>query len=130
MIARIGARAMPAWPQRGDGSGPDLNRAQIVGWIEAWTLTWPYMWSKMTPVNAARVLAVLAVGLCARAASGAGCFVQVVGGDSHTLALHVDGTVWAWGQNSQGELGNGTTVNSLVPIQVPGVADVVWIGNE
>ncbi|HSW57932.1 MAG TPA: hypothetical protein VLH15_05990, partial [Dehalococcoidales bacterium] len=31
------------------------------------------------------------------------------GGSPHNLALKSDGTVWAWGYNSQGELGNGGT---------------------
>ena len=35
---------------------------------------------------------------------------KVVSGDSWTLALAIDGTVWAWGANSFGELGDGTSV--------------------
>lgn len=37
---------------------------------------------------------------------------------SPVYATTVDGKVWAWGDNSQGELGNGSTVASLVPLQV------------
>jgi alpha-tubulin suppressor-like RCC1 family protein len=44
-------------------------------------------------------------------------------GDS-ALALLADGTVWAWGYNYFGQLGNGTTTNSLVPVQVPGLVGV------
>jgi alpha-tubulin suppressor-like RCC1 family protein len=39
-------------------------------------------------------------------------------GRTHTLALDTNGTLWAWGDNSQGQLGNGTTTNSNVPIQI------------
>ncbi|MCU0776037.1 MAG: cadherin-like beta sandwich domain-containing protein, partial [Akkermansiaceae bacterium] len=39
-------------------------------------------------------------------------------GGSHTLALCDDGTVAAWGGNSTGQLGNGTTVNSPLPVAV------------
>ena len=33
----------------------------------------------------------------------------VAAGGYHTLALKNDGTVWAWGNNSSGQLGDGTT---------------------
>lgn len=39
-------------------------------------------------------------------------------GYSFTTAIRSDGTLWAWGYNGQGQLGNGTTVNSNVPIQI------------
>jgi len=52
---------------------------------------------------------------------------QVVGGNGHSLGLASDGMVWAWGSNLNGQLGDGTTVDSLVPKQVPGLSDVVAI---
>ena len=39
-------------------------------------------------------------------------------GGTHSLALKSDGTVWAWGNNSSGQLGDGTTKNRLTPVQV------------
>jgi alpha-tubulin suppressor-like RCC1 family protein len=36
----------------------------------------------------------------------------------HSLALGSDGNVYAWGDNTYGELGNGTTANSDIPIKV------------
>ena len=35
----------------------------------------------------------------------------VAGGEAHSLALKDDGTVWAWGDNGYGQLGDGTTAN-------------------
>jgi hypothetical protein len=35
--------------------------------------------------------------------------VAVSGGDSHSSALTADGTIWKWGLDDLGELGNGTT---------------------
>jgi alpha-tubulin suppressor-like RCC1 family protein len=44
-------------------------------------------------------------------------------GGNHSLALRSDGTVWAWGSNSQGQLGDGTDTDRLTPVQVPGLTD-------
>jgi hypothetical protein len=41
----------------------------------------------------------------------------VMGGESHNFALKSDGTVWAWGWNINGQLGDGTTLDSNVPVQ-------------
>jgi len=44
----------------------------------------------------------------------------VAAGDLHTVALKTDGTLWAWGFNGYGQLGNGTTVLSSSPLRVGG----------
>ena len=44
--------------------------------------------------------------------------VQTANGNGYSLALADDGTVYAWGQNNYGQLGNGTTTNSSVPVAV------------
>ena len=36
----------------------------------------------------------------------------------YTGAIGINGTLWAWGRNNQGQLGNGTTVDYSSPIQV------------
>jgi alpha-tubulin suppressor-like RCC1 family protein len=38
---------------------------------------------------------------------------SVAMGEGHGLSVKVDGTVWAWGQNDHGQLGDGTTTNRL-----------------
>ncbi|MCI5604802.1 MAG: hypothetical protein MR413_04020, partial [Clostridia bacterium] len=43
---------------------------------------------------------------------------MVVSGENFTIALKSDGTVWAWGDNTYGQLGNGTYENSQGPIPV------------
>ncbi len=42
-------------------------------------------------------------------------------------ALRGDGTVWAWGTGTSGELGNGTMTSSDVPVQVSGLTGVTSI---
>jgi alpha-tubulin suppressor-like RCC1 family protein len=39
-------------------------------------------------------------------------------GGQHGLALKSDDTLWAWGKNQFGELGDGTTTNRSTPVQV------------
>jgi alpha-tubulin suppressor-like RCC1 family protein len=49
----------------------------------------------------------------------------IAAGSSHSLALKDDGTVWAWGLNIVGLLGNGTTTHhSSTPVQVSEVGEV------
>ena len=43
------------------------------------------------------------------------------GGLGHALALRTDGTLWAWGWNMEGQLGNGSTLSSNTPVQVSGL---------
>jgi len=47
--------------------------------------------------------------------------VQYAAGTSYSCAALSDGTVWCWGVNSEGELGNGTQVWSATPVQVAGI---------
>ncbi len=42
----------------------------------------------------------------------------ISGGIEHSLALRRDDTVWAWGGNQWGQLGDGTTTPRAQPVQV------------
>jgi alpha-tubulin suppressor-like RCC1 family protein len=46
------------------------------------------------------------------------CWKEIAAGVNHTLAIKTDGTLWAWGLNDKGQLGDGTTVNKNVPTQI------------
>jgi len=51
----------------------------------------------------------------------------IAGGGSHSLALKSDGTVWAWGANNSGQLGNGNNTNSNTPVQVSSLTGITAI---
>ena len=39
-------------------------------------------------------------------------------GVAHTIAIKTDGTLWGWGNNSSGQLGNGTQTSVTTPVQI------------
>jgi alpha-tubulin suppressor-like RCC1 family protein len=46
---------------------------------------------------------------------------------SHTAVLRNDGTVWAWGRNLNGQLGDNTTIDRLVPVRTQNINDAVSV---
>lgn len=53
--------------------------------------------------------------------------VSVASGAYHNLVLKDDGTVWAWGYNRDGQLGNTSVNESDIPVQVYGLTNIVKI---
>ena len=45
-------------------------------------------------------------------------YVQISAGDDHSLALGSDGNAYAWGSNTYGKLGDGTTTQRTTPVKV------------
>jgi alpha-tubulin suppressor-like RCC1 family protein len=43
---------------------------------------------------------------------------QVSCGRDHSLAIKTDGTLWAWGYNNNGQIGNNTLNQQVTPIQI------------
>jgi len=50
--------------------------------------------------------------------SGLTDIVRIEAGNRHMLALSSDGSVWSWGYNGVGQLGNGTYDDSNLPVRV------------
>ena len=48
--------------------------------------------------------------------AGGANWKQVSGGYSSTVAIKTDGTLWVWGSNFQGNLGDNTTTNRCTPV--------------
>ena len=47
----------------------------------------------------------------------------VAAGEAHTVAVRSDGTLWGWGANGTGQLGDGTTHDRLEPVRVRSGSD-------
>lgn len=46
------------------------------------------------------------------------CWQSISAGYIHSLAVKDDGTLWAWGSNGDGRLGDNTTISKIVPTQI------------
>jgi alpha-tubulin suppressor-like RCC1 family protein len=51
----------------------------------------------------------------------------IAAGSQSAYAVRADGTVWDWGYNGSGQLGDGTLTRRLSPVQVPGLTGVIAV---
>ena len=65
-------------------------------------------------VNSSRVPTSVVTGL----ATPGPQFIDLAAGDRFTCGLKADGTVWCWGLNASGQLGNGKWTASTTPVRV------------
>lgn len=54
----------------------------------------------------------------------------ISGGSEHVAVLKNDGTVWTWGRNTWGQLGDGTMTDSTTPVQAQGLTDVIAVAAD
>ncbi len=47
--------------------------------------------------------------------------------NAHSLAIRTDSTLWSWGRNNYGQLGDGTIISSIYPHQVAGLSGIVAV---
>jgi alpha-tubulin suppressor-like RCC1 family protein len=45
-------------------------------------------------------------------------WMQASAGNDHSAGIKTDGTLWTWGKNNKGQLGDGTTEDKLVPAKI------------
>jgi alpha-tubulin suppressor-like RCC1 family protein len=53
--------------------------------------------------------------------------IAIAAGDAHSLALTSGGHVYSWGENSDGQLGLGSTLDTPTPTEIPGLSGIVAI---
>ncbi|PYK98960.1 MAG: hypothetical protein DME19_10490 [Verrucomicrobia bacterium] len=56
--------------------------------------------------------------------SGVASWAAFTCGNRHNLALDANCQLFAWGNNSEGGMGDGTTTNTIVPVLVSGLGDL------
>ena len=83
--------------------------------------TWGYNWVPNLKPYEAQLLPMQRT--TPGAASIAGEFTNIEAGRTHVLARKGDGTVWAWGNNSAGWLGDGSITTRELPVQVGSASD-------
>jgi len=59
--------------------------------------------------------------------AGLSNIIAISAGWDQALALRSDHTVWVWGRNGVGELGDGTTNNRPIPVQVTSLSNIVAV---
>src|SRR5262249_11193694 len=52
---------------------------------------------------------------------------QVAAGPYYALALGSDGSVWAWGDNASGSLGDGTTTDRSIPQRLQSLSGITQV---
>lgn len=53
---------------------------------------------------------------------------HIAGNDGrHCIAIKANGTLWAWGRNHAGQIGDGTTTDRFTPVQIGTATDWKWI---
>lgn len=49
---------------------------------------------------------------------------QIAAGAYHSLAIRADDSLWAWGKNENGQLGNQQTTDSSIPVRALGISNL------
>jgi alpha-tubulin suppressor-like RCC1 family protein len=93
---------------------------------------WPGRRKRARGAAAALALAVAGAGLAGTVAgpaipASAIPLPTVTAGGGHSCALMPDQTVWCWGRNTTGQLGDGGTADSLVPLWVKTLAPATGV---
>ena len=99
---------------RGDGSLWAWGE-NVRGWLGDGTTT-----TRLAPVKILTDVAAVSAGWTDLVSS------TLIGGlRSHTMVIKTDGSLWAWGDNDRGQLGNNTAISRHAPVKI--MDDVVSV---
>jgi hypothetical protein len=94
----------------------------------------PLIEQLLRQVSAERLERATSIKFCGEPGRTAAIFrsgvVAVCGGIGHSVALDSNGRVWAWGRNAEGQLGDGSTTDSSVPVPVSNISRVLAIAGS
>ncbi len=66
-------------------------------------------------------------GANADGCSPATTWLRISSGGNHTLGIKTDGTLWAWGSNDNGQIGDGTLIDRTLPVQIGSANDWAFV---
>jgi YD repeat-containing protein len=112
----------------GDGAGHTLALAAD-GTVWAWGYNGYGQLGNGTTSDSSTPVHVCASGQSAPCSAFLTGVTAIATGSYHSLALDSSGKVWAWGYNASGQLGNGTTTDSHVPVQVSSLGAGASLGS-
>jgi len=94
------------------------GRSLVLHWANTFPAAWGYGSSGQVGAGNYTSINRTPVAVLASGALAGETLVKLAAGTNHSLALASSGRIFAWGANSFGKLGNGTTVASNVPVLV------------
>ena len=93
------------------------NRTQLTNKISPLN---PTSIIKLLIINLYTLIIIFSLSSCGADLDEDNGVIAMAAGQYHTVAIKKDGTVWAWGYNNRGQLGDSTTDNRTSPVQVVG----------
>jgi alpha-tubulin suppressor-like RCC1 family protein len=94
----------------------------IIGKIYAWGFNTYGQLGDTTTVSKSSPVLLTAASIASSS------FVSISAGDNHVIALTTAGTVFTWGTNGSGQLGQNDTVFRSSPVQIPSMSNIAQVG--
>lgn len=85
------------------------------------------MMPKISAIRPSLLMSIIIVGMLLGSFSSAMAVQMVAAGSEHSVVLREDGTVWVWGDNSSGQLGDGTATSQDEALRVTGLPIITAI---